>query len=170
MHMYVIVRSGANAVSLVRAIGGQVQGIDKPLPIFRVQSLDGIVDAAIAGPRMNARLIGVVGMIAVLLALGGTYGVVSYAMSRRTREIGVRLALGATPLDVMRLLIGRGAAATAGGAIDGTRPALVLMRLLASMLFGVTAHDPIVFAAAPFALIAVALAACAMPAWRATRV
>jgi len=71
---------------------------------------------------------------------------------------------------VMRLLIGRGAAATAVGAIAGTGAALVLMRLLASMLFGVTAHDPIVFAAAPFALIAVALAACAMPAWRATRV
>jgi putative ABC transport system permease protein len=170
MHMYVVVRSEVSAGSLVRAISEQVHAIDKTLPIFRVESLEGIVDAAIAAPRMNARLIGAVGVIAVLLALGGTYGVVSYAMSRRTREIGVRLALGATPHDVMRLLIGRGAAATAVGAIAGAGAALVLMRLLGSMLFGVTAHDPMVFAAAPLALMVVALAACALPAWRATRI
>jgi len=170
MHMYVVVRSEVSADSLVRAIGEQLQAIDKTLPIFRVESLDGIVDTAIAAPRMNARLIAAVGVIAVLLALGGTYGVVSYAMSRRTREIGVRLALGATPHEVMRLLMRRGATATAIGAIAGAGAALVLMRLLASMLFGVTAHDPMIFAAAPLALIAVALVACAVPAWRATRV
>jgi putative ABC transport system permease protein len=102
MHMYVVVRSEVSAGSLVRAIAEQVQAIDKTLPIFRVESLDGIVDTAIAAPRMNARLIAAVSVIAVLLALGGTYGVVSYAMSRRTREIGVRLALGATPHDVMQ--------------------------------------------------------------------
>jgi putative ABC transport system permease protein len=118
-----------------------VQAIDKALPIFRVESLDGIVDAAIAAPRMNARLIASVGLIAVLLALGGTYGVVSYAMSRRTREIGVRLALGAMPYDVMLILMGRGAAATAVDAMVSAGAALVLMRLLASMLFGVTAHE-----------------------------
>jgi putative ABC transport system permease protein len=106
----------------------------------------------------------------MLLAVGGTYGVVAYAMSRRTREIGVRLALGATSHNVMRLMMGRGAGVTAAGAVAGACGALVLMRLLASMLFGVTAHDPAVFVAAPLALIAVALAACAMPAWRATRV
>jgi putative ABC transport system permease protein len=170
MHMYVALRSNAPAATLVRAIGDRVQAIDRTLPIFRVEPLDDIVDTAIAEPRLNARLIGAFGLIAVLLAVGGTYGVVSYAMSRRTREIGVRLALGATPRDVMRLLMRRGAGATALGALAGAGAALVLMRLLASMLFGVTAHDPAVFVAAPFALIAVALAACAMPAWRAARI
>jgi putative ABC transport system permease protein len=170
MYMYVAVRSDAPAAALARAVGDRVQAIDKALPIFKLQRLDDIVDRAIAEPRVNARLIGAFGLIAVLLAVAGTYGVVSYTMSRRTREIGVRLALGATPRDVMRLLMGRGAGATAAGALAGAGAALALMRLLASMLFGVTAHDPAVFIAAPLALMAVALAACAVPAWRATRV
>jgi ABC-type antimicrobial peptide transport system permease subunit len=119
---------------------------------------------------MNARLIGAFGLAALILAVGGTYGVVSYAMSRRTREIGVRLALGAQRRDVMRLLMGNGARATAIGAAAGTLGALVVMRLLTSMLFGVKAHDPATFITAPLVLLGVALVACAMPAWRATNV
>jgi putative ABC transport system permease protein len=169
-YMYVLVRSNAREEELVRSIGGAVHALDRTLPIFRIEPFDDLVDASIALPRMNARLIGAFGLIALLLAVGGTYGVVAYAMSRRTREIGVRLALGATRRGVMRLLMARGAGATAIGAAAGAAGALALMRLIESMLFGVTAHDPAVFAAAPLLLIAVALAACAMPAWRATNV
>jgi ABC-type antimicrobial peptide transport system permease subunit len=101
--------------------------------------------------------------------VGGTYGVVAYATSRRTREIGVRLALGAQRHDVVRLLLRRGAWATAAGAAVGTVGAFALARLLESMLFGVAAHDPAAFMAAPLALVLVALAACTVPAWRAAR-
>jgi putative ABC transport system permease protein len=170
MHMYAAVRSNAPPAALARAIGAQVRAIDKTLPIFKVEPLDDIVDAAIAAPRLNARLIGAFGVIAVLLAVGGTYGVIAYSMSRRTREIGVRLALGATARDVMRLLVGGGALTTGAGAMAGAGAALVLTRLFASMLFGVTARDPAIFVAAPLALIAIALAACVLPAWRATRI
>jgi putative ABC transport system permease protein len=169
-YMYVAVRSSGPADSLTRAVSAEVRAIDKTLPIFKVEPFEEIMDAAIAEPRMNARLIGAFGLAALILAVGGTYGVVSYAMSRRTREIGVRLALGAQRRDVMRLLMGNGARATAIGAAAGTLGALVVMRLLTSMLFGVKAHDPATFITAPLVLLGVALVACAMPAWRATNV
>ena len=171
-YMYVAVRAAAagSPELLAGAVATQVHAIDPALPIFQIAPFDALVDAAIAEPRLHARLIGAFGLIALILAVGGTYGVVSYAMSRRSREIGVRLALGAQRGSVVRLLVAQGAGPMAVGAVAGTAGAFVLMRVLESMLFGVTSHDPATFMTAPLLLVTVALAACAIPAWRAANI
>ena len=172
-YMYVALRvdpKAGDAARLAGAATATVHALDKALPVFEVAPDDALVDQALAGPRLNAQLMGLFGLAALLLAVGGTFGIVSYAASRRTREIGVRIALGASRGDVMRLLVGHGAAATLCGAAAGTIGAFAASRLLASMLFGVTPHDAATFVAAPLLLVAVALAASAIPAWRATSV
>jgi putative ABC transport system permease protein len=166
-YMYVAVRSAQSPESLARSLVARVHEIDPELPVFKIQPLADIVAASIARPRTSTRLVGFFGLVAVLLSVGGTYGVVAYATSRRTREIGVRLALGAQRRQVVGLLLRRGAWATAGGAVAGTAGAFALARLLESLLFGVTAHDPATFLGAPLTLLLVALGACAVPAWRA---
>lgn len=168
-YMYVAVRCVRPPETLVRTVVARVHEIDPELPVFKIQPLADIVAASIAPSRTSSTLVGFFGFVALLLSVGGTYGVVAYATSRRTREIGVRLALGAQRHDVVRLLLRRGAWATAAGAAVGTVGAFALARLLESMLFGVAAHDPAAFMAAPLALVLVALAACTVPAWRAAR-
>jgi putative ABC transport system permease protein len=168
-YMYVAVRCASPPETLVRTLVARVHEIDPELPVFKIQPLPDIVAASIAPQRTSSTLVGFFGFVAILLSVGGTYGVVAYATSRRTREIGVRLALGAQRRDVVRLLLRRGAWATAAGAAAGTVGAFALARLLESILFGVAAHDPAAFMAAPLALVLVALAACTVPAWRAAR-
>src|SRR5262249_54524406 len=120
--------------------------------------------------KFNAMMIGFFGVAALLLATAGVFGVMAYSVSRRTREIGVRVALGAASGDVLRMILGQGLRTVLIGRLIGLAGSLVLTRTVSSLLFGVTATDPLTFAAVVLLLIAAALLACYVPARRATRV
>jgi len=167
-----VVRSGADADSLAIAVRNEVRAIDAEVPVFAAQTMEQLVanSRATFMRRYPAYLIGVFACVALLLALVGIYGVISYAVTQRTREIAIRVALGAQSGDVMRLVLRHGLLLACVGVAIGVVVALVLSRLMSSMLFGVSAADPSVFGGVSLLLLAVALAACLIPALRASRV
>ncbi len=138
--------------------------------ISNIETMDDMEADTIAAPRFATMLLGAFAAVALLLAMIGVYGVISYSVERRTNEIGIRMALGAERSNVFRLVLGEGMRLAVIGAIVGIVAALVLTRFLANMLFGVSAHDPLTFAGVAVALGAVAAIACWLPAHRATRV
>ena len=133
-------------------------------------TLDDILDEEVQQRRVQALLLGAFSALALVLACVGLYGVLSFLVSQRTPEIGVRIALGARPADILFNVAGRGLALAAEGVAIGLAAAAALARLLESMLFGVSAHDPLTFFAVPVILLSVASAASLIPARRATRV
>jgi len=126
--------------------------------------------ASVEARRFNMLLLGVFAAVAMLLAAVGIYGVMSYAVTQRTREIGLRIALGARPSDVIGMVVGRGMLLTSIGAVAGVALSLALTRLMSGMLFGVGAKDPLTFVCVSLLLAGVALMACYVPARRATKV
>jgi putative ABC transport system permease protein len=168
--MTFVVRTAVDPISLAAAARGQVESLDKDLPLFGVETLDGYVGQSLAPPRVIALLLGIFGGIALLLAMVGIYGVVSYSAAQRTHEIGVRMALGAEKADVLRMVIGQGLKLALIGVAIGIAGALALTRFLASLLYGVKPTDPVTFIAVSLILIAVALLACYIPARRAAKV
>jgi putative ABC transport system permease protein len=160
-------RDGAGLASALRTA---VEAVDPEQPLYDVQSMDQVVSASIADRRLNLALVGGFAVVALLLAALGVYGVISYTVAQSTREIGIRMSLGAQRRDVFRLVIGQGALLAGVGMAVGLAGALALTRLLAGLLFTVGARDPLTFVAAPLVLLLVALVACAVPALRATRV
>jgi len=164
------VHSSSNLSELAQVIRSQVWGIDRDIPIYSVSSVAQRVADSVAKRRFNMFLVGGFAVLALVLAAIGIYGVVSYSVSQRTFEIGVRLALGAKPADVMKLVIGQGMANALLGALVGLAVAVGLTRFLETQLFGVSPTDPLTFAAVASLLIAVALVACYLPARRATKV
>jgi putative ABC transport system permease protein len=138
--------------------------------ISNVQTMNEVVGGTIAQPRFATTLLAAFALVALLLAMIGVYGVISYSVQRRTNEIGIRMALGAERSTVFRLVLGEGMRLAIIGAVVGIVAALALTRLLAGMLFGVSAHDPITYAAVALVLASVAALACWLPAYRATRV
>jgi ABC-type antimicrobial peptide transport system permease subunit len=132
--------------------------------------MDEVVSNSFAARRLSMILLGVFAALALVLACVGIYGVISYLVGQRTHEIGVRMALGAQPGDVLWLVVGHGARMALLGVAIGIAAALGLTRLMASQLFGVSAHDPLTFAGVATLLILVAVAACYIPARRAMRV
>src|SRR5690606_20244253 len=128
-----------------------------------------VADASLAGRRFSLLLLGAFSAAALVLATMGTYGVVSYLVARRTREIGIRMALGAGGADVLRLIVGRGAVLAGAGALLGLAAALALTRLLSGMLYGVSATDPVAFAAVVVVVAGAALLASYLPARQAAR-
>ena len=157
-------------VDVSRALRGAVEAIDPELPLYDVKTMAEVVAGSIADRRLNLALVGGFAAVALLLAALGVYGVISYTVAQSTREIGIRMSLGAQRRDVFRLVVGQGALLAGVGLAAGLAGALALTRLMASLLFTVGARDPLTFAAAPLLLLLVALAACAVPALRATRV
>ena len=133
-------------------------------------TIEEIVAGSIAGRRLNALLISLFAIVAAVLASIGIYGVISYSVVQRTHEIGVRVALGARRMDVLKLVCGHGIGLAALGIATGVGGALVLTRYLSSLIFGVTATDPTTFVTVPLLLFVVAAIACYLPARRATRV
>jgi predicted permease len=165
-----IVRSSVPPASLVPAIRKEVRALDPALPVTAVQTLEDVVGASGAPQRFNASLLGGFAGVALLLAALGIGGVLAISVSRRTQEIGIRLALGAHPGDVVRMIIRQGMVLAAAGLAIGLPCAFAVTRLLRSLLFETAPHDPVSFASATVVLCVVALLACAVPAWRASHV
>jgi len=168
--MSLVVRGASDPMSLLAATRGAAQAVDPSLPVFNIKTMETVIADSVSGNRMNALLLGLFAALALTLAALGVYGVMSYTVEQNTREIGIRMALGAEPQDVMRLVIGQGLALTAAGLVLGLTAAFALTRLMETLLFAVSATDPITLIAAPLLLSFVALLACYIPARRATKV
>jgi predicted permease len=165
-----VARSAADASALLAALRGEVNALDATLPVYEAKTLEEHLGFSLFPMRVAAAMSGSFGLLALALAAIGIYGVMAYAVSQRTREIGIRIALGARKSDVLRLVAGQGLTLVAIGLLIGLIAALLLTRLMESLLFGVSATDPLTFIVISLLLIAVALVACYLPAWRATRV
>jgi putative ABC transport system permease protein len=168
--MTLVLRTSVDPVSLVSAMRKQVSDLDKNLPIYGVQTMDDVLSEEVASQRFNAGALAGFAALAVLLAGVGIYGVMAYAVSQRTREMGVRMALGAGQGNVLRMILNQGLRLAAIGVGLGLLASIGLTRLMTGLLFGVKPTDPATFVFVTIALLAVALAACWIPAWRATRV
>ncbi len=164
------IRSGGDPVSLAAAAQREIQAVDKDLPIARVKTLREVVYDSVSNQRFNALLLGAFGTLALVLAAIGIFGVMSYAVAQRTREIGIRMALGAQPADVVSLVTWEGMLPALVGVAIGLGGAFALTRFIASMLFGIQSTDPLTFCGMAVLLMAVALASCYVPARRAARV
>ncbi|MGH9860474.1 MAG: FtsX-like permease family protein, partial [Candidatus Acidiferrales bacterium] len=168
--MTIIAKTPSDPAAFAPAIRKAASEIDRDLPISRVQTMQAWVDAT-AGPRkFPMQLLSAFGAAGLLLAALGIYGVMSYGVLQRTHEIGVRMALGAQPGDVARMIVREGARLALAGIAIGLLGALWLARLLENLLYGVTASDPLTLAGVSLLLAMVALAACWIPARRAMRV
>lgn len=148
----------------------EVSRLNPQAVIERITTLSAELEDSIAAQRMAAALTSVFGLLALLLAAVGLYGVMAFAVSRRTREIGIRMAIGAERGDILRLILREGVMLVVTGLAIGLAGALAVTRLVESQLYSVKATDPLTFAAIALLLLLVALAACFIPAWRATRV
>jgi len=163
------IRTRLNPDAMRAALIREVHAIDGNLALFEVITLQEQVDRSTSAQLVAVTLVGVLGGLALLLAAIGLYGVMSYAVSQSTRELGLRMALGATPSHLLRLVMSRGLALTAAGIVGGTAVALVSTRLLGYLLYNVSPRDPLSFGSAFLVITLASLAACFLPAWRATR-
>ena len=167
-NLLLVVRSNADPQLLIGAIRQQIARLDPALAVADVRTMDQIVTASVATPRFAFLLVGLFGGLAIVLAAVGTYGVIAYSVSQRTAEFGLRVALGARRLDVLRLVLLQAAKLILSGTILGVLLALMLARGLKSLIYDVSPADPLTFTAIGFAVVAVALFACYMPARKAT--
>jgi putative ABC transport system permease protein len=167
--MSLMMRSSASATDISQAVGTAVHQVDKELPIEELNTLDELVGRSIAQPKFRTTLLSAFAGAALLLAIIGVYGVLSYAVAQRQRELGIRAALGAQPRDLLKLVLGHGLTLTGSGIIAGLVGAFAVSGLLAGLLYGVGTTDLKTIALATSALLAAALLACVVPAWRAMR-
>jgi putative ABC transport system permease protein len=165
--MTLAVRASGDPMQIVTAVRGQIRAVDTEIPIFNIQIMERLIDKSVAPQRFNMLLLGAFALAGLALACVGLYGVISYTVMQRTREIGVRMALGARRADVLRLVVGEGMKLALIGALLGLGGALALTRLLKTLLFDVSSTDPLTFIVIAAALIIVALLACWIPARRA---
>jgi len=169
-NLYLVVRSGLPAASLSGTLRQQVRDLDPDVVVSQPSTLEQVMSDSVAQPRFRTALLGLFAAIALVLAAIGIYGVIAYAVAQRTHEIGIRMALGARRMDVLRLVTIRGLQLTLAGLAIGMAAAMALTRLLKSLLFGVRPSDPLTFLGMATLLCTVALLACAEPARRAMRV
>jgi putative ABC transport system permease protein len=170
MDFSLVVRGASDPERLSAAVRRTVLAVDSEQPVSDVRTMKQVVDDSLLLRRLSTWLLAAFAALAVSLASVGVYGLVSYAVSQRTHEIGLRVALGAQPADVLRMVVGRGLAAALAGVVFGLPAALALARLIRGMLFGVTAGDPLVFGGVSVLLVAVAAVASYLPARRALRI
>ncbi len=165
-----VVRSGADPARLSDGLSRAVRAADADLPTFAIRTMQEIETAATASRRFSMQLLGAFALLALLLAAIGIYGMTTYLVSQRTREIGIRVALGATPLSVLRLIVGYALTLAGGGVLVGIVAALVVTPLMRGMLFDVSPTDPATFISIISTLVATAVIAAFRPARRAARV
>src|SRR5688572_31570188 len=165
--MNVVVRGTADAASLSAAATSAVRELDPDLPIYNLRTMADRVGESLAQKRFATLLLSVFAAVALGLAALGSYGVIAYLVSQGTRELGIRMALGATPRGILLLIVRRGMSVAAAGLAIGLAGAFVLTRFMRSLLFGVGAYDPVTFVAIALVLAAVAFAASYFPARRA---
>jgi predicted permease len=164
-----VLRASGDPASLAAAVRREIHAVDPDVPVAAIRTMEEILDTEVSNRRLQTWLLGVFAGLALLLASLGVYGVLSYSVGRRTREIGLRLALGARPSDVLRSVLARGMLLAGLGVTIGLAAAFALTRLMSSLLYGVGATDPATFAGVSAVLLAVALVACSVPARRAAR-
>jgi predicted permease len=167
---HVLVRAAGDPSALAAAVKNAIHDTDPRVPVGRVRGLADVLTQSVAFQRFQMLLLSAFAALALVLAAVGLYGVMSYVVTQRAHEIGVRVALGAVPADVLGMVLGRGLVLAAAGAVLGLGGAAALTRLLRSQLYGIQAADPATFAEVTALLVLVALAACIVPAWRAARV
>jgi putative ABC transport system permease protein len=168
--MSVVVRTEGAPLSVGSAVRARVLAIDKDQPVASLQTMDEVVASSVSNQRFTSLLLGAFAAVALLLAAIGIYSVMAYTVSQRTGEIGLRMALGAQTRDVLRLVVGQGMAMAGIGVAIGLGGAFALTRVMTSLLFSVSATDPLTFVVVPLVLTGVALGACLVPARRAIKV
>jgi putative ABC transport system permease protein len=168
--MTILVRAENDPLTLVSAVRNELRQMDPELPMAAISTMDQLLADSISRSRFTMLLLGIFACIALVLASVGIYGVIAYSVTQRTQEFGIRMALGANRRDVFRLVLGQGTRLTLLGVGLGIVAALVVTRLMATLLYSISATDPLTFAAVALLLALVALAACYIPARRATRV
>jgi predicted permease len=168
--MYLVMRTSSDPAGIARPVTDVVRAIEPSAVVTEVQTLQDLLYHSLARRRFAATMLFAFAAFALLLAMIGVYGVLSYLVSQNRQEIGMRIALGATPTHVLGLVVRYGMGVAAIGIGFGLIGAFSLTRLMSSLLFGITPTDPLTFASVLFVLVAVALAATILPAWRATRV
>ena len=166
----ILVRTRGDPNAVLPSARALIHSLDPSLPPLRSRTVEERIDAILAAPTLGAELLAIFGLLALLLAAVGTYGVMSYSVAQRGREIGIRMALGARAADVMRLILGSGLAMVLAGVAVGVAAAALLSRGLGSILYGISGFDPLSFVVAPVILLAAAALACALPARRALRI
>jgi predicted permease len=166
----IVLRTAGSPLAQVGSIRRALEQANRQQVMYRIQTMDEIIAESLAARRFSAVLLGIFGALAVVMSCVGIYGVISYLAGQRNHEIGVRMALGAERRHVLQMVLGEGAKMTLLGVAIGLAAAFGLTRLMATMLFGVSAHDPLTLTAVASLLVLVALAACYVPARRATKV
>jgi putative ABC transport system permease protein len=168
--LHVMLRTASDPASIVPAVRNTIWSVDKDLPVTHVQTMEQVISVSVSGDRFLTVILGSFATLGLILTLIGIYGVIAYSVSRRTQEIGIRLALGASSRNVLQLVLGHAGRLALIGAVVGIAGSLLLSRLISSQLFGIKATDPVTLMAATLVMIMVALAASYVPARRATRV
>ena len=165
-YMTLLVKSSKEPQALAAAIRRVVASIDQEQPVFGIATMQDVVDASVSKPRITSVLLGLFSGLAFVLAAVGIYGVISYSVGQREKELGIRIALGAKRGDVLQLVLTQGGKIALGGIVAGTAGSVALTQLMARLLYSVSAFDPVIFSAAALVLASVAMAACYIPARR----
>jgi ABC-type antimicrobial peptide transport system permease subunit len=168
--VFVVARTSGEPMSVAGAIRSEIRQMDASLPVGDVRSMRDVVRTSVAVPRLTGLLLSAFATIALTLATVGIYGVLAYLVSQRTHEIGIRLAIGADPSQVLGMVLSYGVSLAAGGIVAGFAGALALTRMMQGLLYEVGPYDPVTFVAVSAVLLLVAVMASALPAWRATKV
>ena len=168
--MNLIIRTTADPLNLTATVRREVQALDPNQPVFNVNTMEQTLDQSLVTQRLSMTLLASLASLALILAAVGIYGVMSYLVTQRSHEIGIRMAIGARPRDVFRLVIGRGMVLVLIGIAVGLTGAFALTRLMTTMLFGVKPTDPTTFAVISVLIAGVALLACYVPGRRASKV
>jgi ABC-type antimicrobial peptide transport system permease subunit len=168
--MNIVVRTAGDPLALSSAVRSEVRTLDPSLPVANLASMEEVLSTSLARPRFLTLLLGIFAAVALVLAAIGTYGVMSYSVAERRKEIGIRMALGAQASSVLRMILRQGVVTAGLGIVIGLLGAFALSSMLQAMLFNISSTDATAFVVAPLTLAVVALIACYAPALRATRV
>ncbi len=168
--MTLVVRARSEPIPLAQAVREAVRKVDKDQPVFNIRTLENLLSNSVSRPRFSGLLLTIFSAVGLVLAAIGIYGVISYSVSHRTHEIGIRMALGAVRSDVMKMVLRQGLRLTLAGLAVGIVAAFTLTRIISNLLYGVSPTDPLTFVGVSLLLAGVALVACYIPARRATRI